>query len=154
MENLNHLGVDEIVEIKGKTYKLGRFTMELWIKFTEFARKVLPNPLDLIRGKLEGFPPDIQEKLVREAYDRSYRHLSITSPEVTGVLNSYEGMTYLFVLRLQVYQPHITLEEGRQLFLAYLSEAGEGAAAESVVRATGVLPEDNEPQKKTVQANP
>lgn len=117
----HHLGREQTVEALGKTWTLGRWTRAVWWRVLEWARGQVPDPLDAVEATLERMAtrqakllteanaketspadgPRLREEamvlerrgeqLLRAALDKRMVYLSVTSPEVQALTDSFEG---------------------------------------------------------------
>lgn len=119
------------LSIGGKLYKVAQFTpQQIAFKFVQWAKSVLPNPLDEIAPKLSLFPVEIQKEMVREAMARARIPLTVESPEVRALMNTVEGATKIASLRFQAAQPELTDEQCLDLLFQAGKEHGPDALAD------------------------
>lgn len=149
---MNHIGIESTITIGGKNYKLSRFTRENWRAFLKFCRQVLPDPIEIASRNIDRLPTELANRLLDKAYEDSKVFLSIGSPGVLDVMNSLEGLAYLFWLLLREFQPDMTEEQAADLCFAYVQEHGQEALDSRIAEASGIMPDTDEPgQKKTNQ---
>ncbi len=132
---MNHLGTATDLEIGGKTYTLARFTRRIMRLYLDWADKVLPDPIQAIKASLDGFPPHLQELMVRDALDRSRLRRSFNSDEVQQLLQTPEGVFKLFSLLISASHPELTESQLEDLFDTFLKEqADKGADGEEALQ--------------------
>src|SRR5262245_43027442 len=106
-----HIGREQEIQALGRTWRLSRFTRALWAQFLEWARKVIPNPLDVIKPHLKDFTVEQQNLLVEKAGERALNHLQENGKDTQALLNSADGAAYLLYLLLQQHHPEATLDD-------------------------------------------
>jgi len=112
------LGREQEIDVLGRRWKVGRWTMGVWRELLEWARPQIPNPLDAIAKHLNSFSLDAQKYAVDQALDASRSFLSIGSPEIQSVLNSLEGGVRLLWLLLKTHQQNATEDDAYQVAMA------------------------------------
>lgn len=143
---MRHIGKETSVTINGKQYRLSRFTRKVLRDFLEWADKQLGDPLDAIKDKLAGFPPNVQEYLVKDALERASLRRSINSPEVQALMATPEGIMKILSLLFQQHQPGLTDADVEDLYETLVEEMGQHEAEEylsnAIVEASGRMPVD------------
>jgi|SRR5579883_106628 len=151
---MQYAGREVTLDIKGKTYRLGRYDLSILSKATKWAAARLPDPLSDLEGRLDKFPPAVQELLVKEAIERKQHRQEYNSPEIQGQIKSPEGAVYVFYLLFNKYHPEITEEQVGQLYLDSVEEHnGPEYLLEKVGQTFGQLPKsDSEGEREALQA--
>jgi hypothetical protein len=114
------------IEVGGKSYKLSRLDTTILEKAVAWADKVLPDPMDVVREQIKGFPPEIQLELVKEAQQtaRLRKAKSPNSPDIQALLNSAEGIKKCLALMVQKHQPDLSDDDALKLIVACEEEHG------------------------------
>lgn len=112
-----HIGREQDVQALGKTWKLARWERRVWWDLLAWARLKIPDPVDLIAGKLALMPEPIAKHAVDAALRASRTFLSINSAEVQSLLASLEGSVYTVWLLLREHQPNVTEDEAYKVVL-------------------------------------
>src|SRR5262245_25399342 len=102
---LDHLGREQTVNALGRQWRLTRFDRSVWADWLDWARPLIPHPLEVIRGKLEGMPEDVAIALVEHAADQALVHLQSSSRPVQMLLYSAEGLTQVVYLLARPQHP-------------------------------------------------
>lgn len=149
MSAVTHIGKEKEIKALGKDWKLARWTREVWDQWLEWAKTRIPDPLERIRPSIEQWPERVQDLLVERAMEKATTVLTMGSPEVQGLMDSLEGLSYLFYLLLRKNHPDVTEDEA----LAIVLEVGETEAAAAAKVASGQVPSKNpESPEPTVAA--
>lgn len=137
---MHHVGIDTFIEVDNKKYKLSRFERKEHRKFLDWADKVIPDPFELIMGRLESFPPALQEILVKEALQYAKMRLTMLSPEVQNLLQTSEGGIKLLEVMLQRHHPELTTAEVENIYDRCQEEHGPDYLISKVAEVSGRLP--------------
>ncbi len=119
------------ITLSGTEYKLP-FVSNATVQqgFLNWAgEKLQTSPLDILREKIAGYPPEVQAMLVKEALHAERTPLSFASPEVQGLLGTPEGAAEIIRLFWQYYQPDLTPEKCWELHTAATEAHGAGYLA-------------------------
>lgn len=134
----DHVGREQTITALGRTWRVGRWTRAVWDEWLQWLRTRIPDPLQVLKDKLDQFPQHLQGELVRQAIDRANEYLAPGSPLVTQALGSLEGNAHLFYLLLQEHQPTVTPDDALQVAMEIGEQRGR------VLRdVSGVAPEGN-----------
>lgn len=106
-----YIGKETAVEVNGKTYTLSRMTRKILNEWLEWAEPQLVNPLDVVKGHLDGFTKEQQDLIIKEALKAARQRRDVTSPEVQGFMSTPAGMTHLVQLLLKDHHPDVTEDE-------------------------------------------
>lgn len=134
-----HLGRDIPFTLAGKTYTLSRFTRRILNDFLEWADAVLPHPLDELKGRLDGFPKDVQEMLVKDAVANARLRKSVTNPEVNRLMNSEQGAFKVLHLLLAKHHTDLTEDDVWDIYLGCVREHGDEYLLKKIAAAQGQL---------------
>jgi hypothetical protein len=134
----DHIGKEQTVEALGKTWRVGRWTRNVWDDFTAWAKDNLPDPLQEVESSIERMMTlaakagTAEEKdpakkaellrtaqmweaqadhLLRMALDKKTSYLSVNSPEMGSLINSVVGGAQLLHLLLKTHQPDSTVDD-------------------------------------------
>lgn len=123
----NVIGKEQVITIEGKQYKLARLTRGIMKDFANWAKSLLPNPLDVVAQKLHLFKdfPELQQMMVKEAVKDAKTFGEITSPEVQEIMDSFDGQVKMVTMLLQVHQPEITEDVAFDLAMKFVQEKEE-----------------------------
>jgi len=70
---MNHIGVEQVFEVKGRRYRLGRLTRAVVRAWLQWADLQVPTPLELAWRHLEDFPcPNVLVKIADDANARRF----------------------------------------------------------------------------------
>lgn len=136
---MNHIGRDVKFTVGSFDYTISRFTRGVLNSFLEWADKILPHPLDALKGKLEGFPKDIQEMLVRDAIDSTRLRRSVTNPEVNRLMNSEQGAFKILHLLLAKHHPDLSEDDVWDIYMECAREHGDEFLLKKIAQAQGEL---------------
>lgn len=127
MAQNNYIGKEQTITVSGKQYKLCRLTRSIMREFAEWAKALIPNPLDVVAEKLPQFDkyPHLQEIMVKDAVAKSKTYGDFNSPEVQAVMNSMDGQIKMTTLLLKPNHPDITEDEAFQIAMQFQEEHGE-----------------------------
>lgn len=139
---MNHIGRETTVEVNGKKYRLSRFTRKILRSFLDWANVELGNPLDAIKDRLAGFPPHLQEMIVKDALEQARLRRSVNSPEVQSLLATPQGSMKLLSLLFQQHHPELTDADVEAIYDACATEHGESYLEKKIVEASGQMPKD------------
>jgi hypothetical protein len=139
-----YIGRNIAVEIGGRKYVLSRFTRKVLRAFLDWADKELGDPLEAVKGKLAGFPPNIQELMVREAIQAAKLRRSVDSPEVQALMQRPEGVMKILALLFQANHPELTDRDVEALFDQAAQEHGENYLERKILEASGQIPKDED----------
>jgi hypothetical protein len=145
---MNHIGVEQVFEVKGRRYRLGRLTRGVLRAWLQWADSQVPTPLELAWRHLDDYPcPEILVKVADEANARRF-----TPDDPTTALELTElGQFEFFCLLMDPYHWHLSRRKLWRLFSRInwpmlLQKAGgvaptdEGEAETDMYRALGWLP--------------
>lgn len=138
---MDNIGREQELEVNGERYRLSRCTISVLRDFRDWAASRLPDPLEIVKKQLEGFPPHLQELMVKEALERANRVKDFASPEVQALLHSFEGMLHLLGLLLRPNHPTLTDQEIFDLLTNCLNEHGQAYVAQRIDASMGLVPE-------------
>lgn len=96
--------------------------------FLDWAKAKLDkgqSPLDVLRGKIDGFTPEIQAMMVKEALAQERTPLAFNSPEVTALFHTLDGSAELVRLYWSYFQKDLTAEKCWELHQQAIAEFGE-----------------------------
>lgn len=131
------LGVESTITALGKTWRVGRWTMEVWDLLLEMARPHLPDPFRGLDKLLPLVSAERGNELVNEALKMSRRVVSINSPEVQEWLETIEGKLSLLYALLREHHPDITRTQAMEICV----EIGDLSLVAN--RSAGKAPEGN-----------
>src|SRR4051812_8955837 len=120
----HHIGRPTTIEANGRTYTIGRFTRNILFRFMDWAEAQIPDPLDDLKTKITGFPPHIQELMVKDALQKSRVRRSVQSPEVQQLLGTPEGAIKILQLLLSKNHPELSESEVGDIFDSMIEEHG------------------------------
>lgn len=151
--NADHVGRECTETVLGQSWTFSRSTRAIHQAFSEWARTVLPNPVESVlrnltelalrdaeilrqlqvsdqaelkRAEAENRNPCLMapqyrpfaDTMTRQAVDKAACYLGFGSPEVTSVLRSTEGMSYMFFLLLKDAHPDVTPAKAMDIMIA------------------------------------
>jgi hypothetical protein len=134
------IGKETVIEVGGKKYVISRFERHIADSFLTFVRKVTPDPLDLVREKLKGFPEAIQHRMIDKAMEKAARPIGYGSPEYQAVLSTPEGSYHLLYLLLKKHHPELSEKDVIALYDQSVAEHGFGYIERLMSEAEGTLP--------------
>lgn len=134
------IGRETVFEVAGKKYTLARYDRDVLLRLIDFVRKVTPDPLDVVRDKLKGFPEAIQHRLIDKAMEKASIPIGYGSPQFNAVMSTLEGANHLFYLLLQKHHPLITEKEAMTLYDESVKEHGFGYIEGLMTKAAGEIP--------------
>lgn len=141
---MEYIGRSVTVDAGGKKYTLSRFTRKVLRQFLDWADKELGDPLEQVKAKLAGFPPNIQELMVREAIQSAKLRRSINSPEIQALMSRPEGVMKILALLFQQNHPELSDRDVEAVFDQCAEEHGEGYLERKILEASGQAPKDEE----------
>jgi hypothetical protein len=116
MDGLHEMTAAESVwNIGGKEYRLAPLRLR---DYGEMEQRILagrPDPLAVVRPRLEGLPEPLQRHLLSAAYDDARRGGRVTVGELDEWMDTVEGRVYQFWLAIRRNHPEVTLEEADAL---------------------------------------
>lgn len=123
----NYVGKEQTIVVDGKSYKLSRLTRATMKEFAEWAKSLIPNPLDVVAERLDQFAkyPHLQEVMVKDAVARSKTFGDFNSPEVQSIMSSMDGQIKMVSMLLKPNHPELTEDEVFDIALKYQEEHGE-----------------------------
>src|SRR5262245_2841582 len=121
---LQHLGREQTVTALDRPWRLSRFDRRIWADWLDWARPLVPHPLEVIRGKLDGLSEDQAVALVEHAADQALVHLQSSSRPVQQLLYSAEGLTQIVYLLAREHQPDITHDDAFSIAMELIAQAG------------------------------
>src|ERR1700722_13546231 len=112
------------IEIKvGDTkYYLSRLDTTILDRLNKWADGILPDPIVEIKKLIDGFPPDIQMALAKQALEQRTLRRSGQSDDIRALIASPEGARKIIALLLAKYQPALTDAEVGPLIQAIEDE--------------------------------
>jgi len=132
----NHLGRESELTALGRTWRISRWTRKIWNDWLDWAKTVLPDPVDTAQKRIEKWPAHLQAEVARDALDRANMGLSIGSRPVSALMDSPEGACQLLYLLLKKHQPDVTEDDAMDI----LMEVGLEAVQKRFDRASGTPP--------------
>ena len=152
-------------EALGQRWRFSRWTLRVLDDWTEWARTILPNPIDECAAAILRMESDeekckisdpkiiarrnkIKDELVTAAIRQASSYLATSSPEVKSLLNSPRGAAHLLLLLLKPNHPEVTEEKafdivqvlGPDLERVMLTTAGRSPPAGGNVEAPAACP--------------
>ena len=163
----------------GQTWRLSRFEMDSVLDaFTDWARKQLPDPLEVARVQIEkmareeiglarnasGTPVEKQERedriaalklqqerILESAMTRATSYLAWQGAEMKTIRESHRGAAQLLYLLLRKHHPEIGTDTALNILMDLgSSEAGQRQLRQAIQITMGQAPPAVEPEKKTV----
>jgi hypothetical protein len=136
-------GQEQSIEVNGKTYILSRLTRAIMSEFVQWAKSQLPNVLDVISERIDKFPKDLQELMVKEAVKNSRMQLDFYSDEIQLLMNSPDGLTKMTELLLRKHHPDIQEDEAWEVAMQITEKILESpdGASKSADESTGSIPD-------------
>jgi hypothetical protein len=129
--------------IDGRDYAFHPVTLEDLGAIQRWLDTRTANPLDQLRGKLDGFTPEQQRTLLELAIDRMARKPVIGSPEAAALLSSAAGIAEFLYLSVRKGDPDFTREDAERL----LGKLDAATLAQVSTEAMGrVLGERDDPK--------
>lgn len=123
--SLSDLAAAETVcAIGGRAYRLAPLRVR---DFAEMERLVLasrPDPLAVVRAKLDGLPDHLQRHLLTAAWHEARRAHRVSIDELAEWMNTLAGQVYAFWLSIRRNHPEITREEAEALYDQAQAEGG------------------------------
>lgn len=158
--NADHIGRECTEIVNDKPLTFARCTRAVHTAFAEFARTLLPNPVDavmanldklalkdaavlrklqtddqaeIVKAKAEGREPVLlatqfkpfADVLTEQAVNKAATYLGFGSPEVTSVLKSSEGTSYMLYLLLRDHHPEMTPDAAFDVLSALGARTGK-----------------------------
>lgn len=125
------------IEVGGVKYYLSRLDTTVLDKFIRWADSVLPNPIDVVRDQIKGFPEAIQLAMVQRAQEDLTLRRSGQSTDVRGLMASPDGARKIIGLLLAKHQPSLTEAEVHNLITGCEEEHGLDYLKEALEKCTG-----------------
>jgi hypothetical protein len=88
-------------ELNTKTYRLSRFSRKYSDAFVDWAKNVLPNPVDELLTRISKFPHDLQISITNMITKMLSCKMTIDSPEVAALFYSQDGHYKTLMILLQ-----------------------------------------------------
>jgi hypothetical protein len=98
-------------QLNDKTYKLSRFSRKYSDVFVEWAKKVLPNPVDELITRISKFPHDFQVAITNMITKMLSCKMTFDSPEVAALFYTQDGQYKTLMILLQANHPELTDDE-------------------------------------------
>lgn len=136
MSEATHVGKESVISTGGRDWRVGRWTRDVWDTFLGWARKRLPDPLDVAERMMARLPEASHPIIVRECIALSTSYLSINSGPVQELLSSIEGTAYMLHLCLQEHQPGATEDDAWNI----LHSVANDIVREALDKAGGKVP--------------
>lgn len=135
-----NLGHEQEVRAGGKTWTLGRLTVDVVLGFRDWIKEQLGDPFTNLERVFDRLPREEQIARVKEieAIDKQLKNFSLQSPLANEWRSTELGAAKLFQLLLKEHHPQATMDDGLLVCLA-LGEKGQ--AEEALAKAQGALPE-------------
>jgi hypothetical protein len=99
------------LDVGGRAYQVHPLTLDDLGALQKWVNDQLPDPLALVRGQLDGFSPEQQKFLLKEAIDAARRGKPrLGTPEADALTGSLEGLRELLFLAIRRGDPAFTRE--------------------------------------------
>lgn len=135
------LGEDAEFQALGKTWKMGRLTVEIWDQLLTWAKPRINNPLEYLRCIVKDLPPEVVMPLVREKLDQCPPILTAIHPLfLQCVQETPEGQVEQFYLLLKTHHPDIDKDTAFRI----LAEIGRKKQEQLLLKVAG----QNRPEGK------
>jgi hypothetical protein len=144
---MQHIGKETFVEVNNSRYKLSRYTRELDGEFTKWALEQLPDPIEQARTQIRGFPPEVQQVIIKDALEQKRKRDAGVSDEVLLMKNSDKGMWKILCLLFQKYNPELTERDVANIFDECLQQHGKDYLADRISEAQGIVKQSDLPQE-------
>ena len=128
------LGKETLITALGRTWTIGRWTISVWDRLLEWAKPRLPDPFQGLDKLVDKLPPDMAERIIKEAQAKAMLLVSINSPEILHVLDgTLEGRVRVLYELLRQHHPDITPNTVFEI----LTEVGLEQMQDAIVRSQG-----------------
>lgn len=124
---MNYIGKETTIKVGDKEYKLSRLSRSIMREFVEWAKTLLPDPLEAaldavkqLSGHLE-----LQQLLVKEALNERKSYLDFRSPEIQELLDTFDGQVKMVQLLLKKNHPNLNEDDCFDIALAFAEENEE-----------------------------
>ncbi len=135
------IGREATVHALGKTWTVGRFTMEVWDDLIRWAADRIPNQLEALRPIIRDVPPEMAMQLIRDAQAKTPDVLTIGHPLLQKAIEETpEGQIHRWYLLLRQKHPDVTKDTALEI----LMELGQAKIEETLAQVAGQPP----PEKK------
>ncbi len=139
----------------GQSWRVSRFSIDIWEPFLDWAATVLPDPIDVAAQKVNRLADEyerikndqtitegrrqhlllvngtMQGAITKIAMDEAMSYLSPGSPRVQSLMRSPRGGAHLLQGLLVEHQPNVTLEE-----CGWIIQEMDDAELERIIRVT------------------
>lgn len=102
-------------ELNNKTYKLSRFSRKYSDAFVDWAKKVLPNPVDELLSRISKFPHDFQITVTNMMARMLSCKMTLDSPECSALFYSQDGQYKTLMILLQANHPELSDDDAWQV---------------------------------------
>lgn len=130
------LGREVTVEACGRTWRVGRLTIDVVERFLDWLRPHFADPLEGLEKIIPLLPIEEAKALIREAREEKRALLDFDSPPVVKALMTKRGRVHLFHAMMQTHQPTATLADA----IAIVEEIGGEKLAQVIAAANGNVP--------------
>lgn len=103
-------GLGIFIELDGIRYQAAPLLPEDLEAAREWLKSKTPNPLDLLKGQIEGLPEHVQTALANKAYDAYEKWGSLNTVQGHTWANSLDGLAFFFWRSVKKAHPEVTQE--------------------------------------------
>lgn len=130
---MRHIGLRQTLWLGDKVYHFSRYERRLVRRWLDWARTVLPNPLEQVEKALPDLPEECAVAAVDIARDLTIKSLCLDSPELRELAYSWQGVRHSLALCLE----ELPLPEAYAIMDKIYQERGEVECINLLVSAQG-----------------
>ena len=128
-------------ELNNKVYTLSRFTRKHSDAFVEWAKKVLPNPVDEVIARIDKLPLEIQIRMSSMLTKMLSCKMTIDCPECAALFYSMDGQYKIMMLLLQANHPELTDDQAWEIIYDAYCYYGMEWFEQTLETVMGTVPE-------------
>lgn len=147
-----NIGTEQKITVGDKAYTFSPFTIEMLHEFVNWANDKLPDPLSLVAKNFNDYPKPMQELLVAKALEKAQSRKEFSSPEIQGLLNSFEGGVKICSMLLHKHHPEVTEQTAQKIIQDCIEEHGSDYIAKVFAKAQGTVEQsESEIERETME---
>lgn len=118
-----NIGQTKKISIGGKLWTLSAFKTRHAMAFIDWAKTVLPDPIEIVAKLLPGLTPENQLTMAQQAYKDATMPAELSDVRITALMQTREGAKKLFELLLEDHHPGLSNQETHELFCITADES-------------------------------
>lgn len=141
-----------VIKIGGTPYRLAQMTVRQTQELLDYAKKVLPDPVDAVLDTANKLPDSMKEKFLDKHLDAAFEEKkkigSINGTDMEAVFKTPAGFKKMCHLMFQRHQPQLTEDDVERLLEQYVDEQGPEIFKEILHDGTKVPVTEEEAERR------